>query len=95
MPNKYYVFLFFSYGIMRYYLFIDESGDLGLKCVDKDFPVFVLCGVIFSEDQYNLFNERANRLKTSLWNSTKVIFHSRDIRLKFRETVEIESTIYR
>lgn len=65
---------------MKYYLFIDESGDHGLKAVDRDFPVFVLCGVIFSEDAYNLYNERASKLKTSLWNSTEVVFHSRDIR---------------
>ena len=36
--------------------------------------------MIFSEDQYSLFNDRVNYLKTSLWNSTEVIFHSRDIR---------------
>lgn len=82
MADKYYVFLllYFSYSIMKYYLFIDESGDHGLKSVDKDFPVFVLCGVIFSEEQYAIFNDRLNNLKTKLWNSTEVIFHSRDIR---------------
>jgi hypothetical protein len=65
---------------MKYYLFVDESGDHGLKSVDKDFPVFVLCGVIFSEDQYAIFNNRLNNLKKTLWNSKEVILHSRDIR---------------
>ncbi|MEX2589990.1 MAG: DUF3800 domain-containing protein, partial [Chitinophagales bacterium] len=36
---------------MRYYLFLDESGDHGLKNIDSGFPVFVLCGVLISEDK--------------------------------------------
>lgn len=65
---------------MKYYLFIDESGDHGLKCVDKDFPVFVLCGIIFSEESYAIFNDKLNSLKKELWHSPHVILHSRDIR---------------
>jgi hypothetical protein len=65
---------------MKYYLFIDESGDHGLKNIDIHFPVFVLCGVIFSEENYKIFNEKFNEFKVSLWNSKEVIFHSRDIR---------------
>ncbi len=33
---------------MRYYLFLDESGDHGLSKIDPSFPVFVLCGIIAS-----------------------------------------------
>jgi hypothetical protein len=66
--------------LMKYYLFVDESGDHGLKSVDKDFPVFVLCGVIFSEEQHAIFRDRMYELKTELWGSKEVIFHSRDIR---------------
>lgn len=65
---------------MKYYLFIDESGDHGLKNIDAHFPVFVLCGVVFSEEQYKLFNEIFDEFKTTLWNTKEVIFHSRDIR---------------
>lgn len=65
---------------MKYYLFVDESGDHGLKVVDADFPVFVLCGIVFSEEHYEVFRKRINELKYKLWNSIDVIFHSRDIR---------------
>ncbi len=65
---------------MKYYFFIDESGDHGLKSVDKDFPVFVLCGIMLSEEQHSIFRERMYKLKADLWGSKEVIFHSRDIR---------------
>ncbi len=65
---------------MKYYLFVDESGDHGLKSVDKDFPVFVLCGIMLSEEQHSIFRERMIQLKTELWGSKEVVFHSRDIR---------------
>lgn len=66
--------------VLKYYLFIDESGDHGLKAVDKDFPVFVLCGIILSDEPLTLLNDRMDKLKHDLWNSKEVIFHSRDIR---------------
>jgi hypothetical protein len=65
---------------MKYYVFIDESGDHGLKNIDKNFPVFVLCGIVFSEYQFIKFNTKMDKLKMDLWNSKQVIFHSRDIR---------------
>lgn len=65
---------------MKYYLFIDESGDHGLKTIDEGFPVFLLCGVLISEiDYYQMdLNVRASKIK--YWNNTNVILHSRDIR---------------
>jgi hypothetical protein len=65
---------------MKYHLFIDECGDHGLANVDPGFPVFVLCGVIFSEQDYEVFRQRMNDLKKEIWGSIGVIFHSRDIR---------------
>ncbi len=44
---------------MNYYLFLDESGDHGLKNIDPNFPVFVLCGIVISEPDYNSLIERA------------------------------------
>lgn len=38
--------------IKKYYLFIDESGDHGLVNLDPDFPVFLLCGLLTSEENY-------------------------------------------
>jgi len=65
---------------MNYYIFLDESGDHGLKNIDPDFPIFVLCGVVLSQDHYDQLNTDFNEIKQHFWNTSKVIFHSRDIR---------------
>jgi hypothetical protein len=65
---------------MNYYLFLDESGDHGLVKVDPHFPVFVLCGVITSEESHVQTSNQMNDLKRRFWGDRKVIFHSRDIR---------------
>jgi hypothetical protein len=65
---------------MNYYLFIDESGDHGLAKIDSFFPVFVLCGVLLSDNNYKDLNETFAAIKESSWKDKKVIFHSRDIR---------------
>jgi hypothetical protein len=65
---------------LKYYLFIDESGDHGLQTVDENFPVFVLCGIVFSNKDHLTFVEKMYRLKIEFWESKEVIFHSRDIR---------------
>lgn len=62
------------------YLFIDESGDHGLTKIDTDFPVFLLCGVLIKEADYEKIRQDINVLKHSLWGNKEVIFHSRDIR---------------
>lgn len=65
---------------MKYYLFIDESGDHGLKNIDTSFPVFLLCGVLISEDEYSKINLIVNNTKLKYWDNPNVILHSRDIR---------------
>ncbi len=65
---------------MDYYLFLDESGDHGLKNIDINFPVFVLCGIIMSNNDYENLRLSFNQIKQDLWGNGKVIFHSRDIR---------------
>jgi hypothetical protein len=65
---------------LKYYLFIDESGDHGLKSIDTSFPVFLLCGVLISENEYSKINLSANNTKLKYWNNPNVILHSRDIR---------------
>ena len=64
----------------KYYLFLDESGDHGLVTVDPNFPVFVLCGVILSEQSYQQLNMDMLELKKRFWGTKKAILHSRDIR---------------
>ncbi|ODS29995.1 MAG: hypothetical protein SCARUB_04900 [Candidatus Scalindua rubra] len=65
---------------MKYFLFLDESGDHGLGNIDQGFPVFVLCGIIVSKNSYTQIKKEMNRLKQDLWQNKNVIFHSRDIR---------------
>ena len=64
----------------NYFLFIDESGDHGLTTVDPDFPIFLLCGIIFPEEQYRITQQKFNTVKSKFWGEKQVIFHSRDIR---------------
>lgn len=65
---------------MKYYLYIDESGDHGLTTLNPDFPVFLLCGVIVAENVYENIRQSFNAIKHALWANKEVIFHSRDIR---------------
>lgn len=64
----------------KYYLYIDESGDHGLVNLDRNFPVFLLCGVLVSDENYNIIRSTINVVKRNFWGSKEVIFHSRDIR---------------
>jgi hypothetical protein len=79
---------------MNYYLFLDESGDHGLKKVDPDFPAFVLCGIIMSDLNYESLRSDFNSIKQKFWGDNKVIFHSRDIRKcdkEFKVLLDIET----
>ena len=66
--------------IKKYYLFIDESGDHGLATLDASFPVFLLCGLITSEENYIQTRDTINAIKNEFWYNKEVILHSRDIR---------------
>lgn len=65
---------------MKYYLFIDESGDHGLTTLNPDFPVFLLCGIVTSTAEYENIRQSFNAIKHGFWGNKEVIFHSRDIR---------------
>lgn len=65
---------------MKYYLFLDECGDQNLANYDASFPIFTLCGVVVSENNYNIIGEQVLNLKQRFWSERKVILHSRDIR---------------
>jgi hypothetical protein len=65
---------------MKYYYFIDESGDHGLSFVDKNFPLFLLNGILVDEQEYLKLSTALNDFKQKYFCSSKVILHSRDIR---------------
>lgn len=64
----------------KYKLYLDECGDQNLTSFDPQFPIFTLCGIIVSEEQDIALEEKINNLKTTIWNNTNIILHSRDIR---------------
>ena len=65
---------------MRHFLFIDESGEACINTVDLRFNVFVLCGIIFREDDYAEFDEQMKKLKRKHFGTEQVIFHSVEMR---------------
>lgn len=84
---------------MKYYLFLDESGDHGLSNIDYNFPVFVLCGIVVSEPSYADIQNEMSRIKQRYWGDKKVLFHSRDIRkcekeFKILFDLEIKRSFY-
>src|SRR3989338_3275460 len=65
---------------MKYFFFLDETGDHGLDYVDDNFPLFLLCGCLVREDHLKAIEDKINALKQKYFKSEKVILHSRDIR---------------
>lgn len=65
---------------MNYYCFLDETGDHGLSFVDKNFPLFLLCGCIIREDAYQIIEQKINDFKQTYFKTAEVILHSREIR---------------
>ena len=63
-----------------YCFFLDETGDHGLTFVDKNFPIFLVCGCLISETSLRFLEKKINSLKLKYFGSTEVILHSRDIR---------------
>ncbi len=67
-------------GRTKYYLFIDECGDQNLENYNPSFPVFTLCGVLVSKENYLKLEKEFKDLKIDFWGNDEVIIHSREIR---------------
>lgn len=65
---------------MRYYLFLDESGEACVNKPDPRFDVFVLCGVLFREDHYAQFDACMKAIKLDLFGNSEIVFHSYEMR---------------
>ncbi len=65
---------------MKYYFFLDETGDHGLSFIDKNFPLFLLCGCLFQEDALLETEQKLNDFKIKYFQTKEVILHSREIR---------------
>lgn len=65
---------------LNYHFFLDETGDHGLSFIDRNFPLFLLCGCIIDQDNLEKIEREINNFKERHFNTTRVILHSRDIR---------------
>jgi len=65
---------------MHYHFFLDETGDHGLTFVDQNFPLFLLVGCVFTNNEFKKMEKKINDFKMELFGTREVILHSRDIR---------------
>lgn len=65
---------------MSHLLFIDESGDHSLKSLDKQSPLFVLCGCIIKEEGLGLTAQKIRDFKLRFFGTEDVVLHYREIR---------------
>ena len=54
---------------MKYHLYLDESRDHGLSFIDHKFPIFLLCGVLISDDEFTLLHHGVQIIKKNFWNT--------------------------
>lgn len=64
-----------------YIIYVDESGDHGLKNIDINYPVFVLAFCIFKKQDYiNTTTQNLQRFKFRHFGHDQVVLHETDIR---------------
>ncbi len=64
-----------------YIVYVDESGDHGLKSIDSTYPVFVLAFCIFRKTEYAIVvTPKLQQLKFRHFGHDIVVLHERDIR---------------
>jgi hypothetical protein len=64
-----------------YVVFVDESGDHGLKTINLEYPVFVLAFCICRKDAYvQHIVPLIHQLKFDFWGHDAVVLHSHEIR---------------
>ncbi len=61
-------------------VFLDESGDHGLRNFDPAYPVFVLAAVLLDDSGLRRLEADFLALKVAYFGSGEVIFHEREIR---------------
>lgn len=64
-----------------YIVYVDESGDHGLKTIDKDYPLFVLTFCCFQIEEYiNNAVPLLQRFKFKHFGHDQIVLHETDIR---------------
>ena len=65
----------------NYIVYVDESGDHGLKSIDKNYPIFVLAFCIFQKQHYSDYVvSTLQKFKFKHFGHDLVILHEREIR---------------
>jgi len=83
-----------------YVVFVDESGDHGLKSIDENYPVFVLVFCIMRKSDYtDAIVPSLQKFKFSHFGHDQVILHEVDIRkdrgfFSFLKTRELKEKFY-
>lgn len=61
-------------------MYLDESGDHNLQVIDRDYPIFVLGGVILESPQAeHEMQQKLDALKRELFGNSQIILHTSDI----------------
>jgi hypothetical protein len=68
-----------------YIIFVDESGDHGLKNINKDYPIFVLTFCIFNIDNYIKATTNLQKLKFKYFGHDTIVLHESEIRRNKKE----------
>lgn len=77
-------------------LFLDESGSHNLTDINRDYPVFVLGGIIVDKDYAEAeLAEKVNRFKNNLFGSDKIILHTADITRNRGEFEQMKDATFR
>lgn len=67
----------------NYIIYVDESGDHSLECINPRYPLFVLVFCVFHKDHYiQKVIPDLSRLKISTFGHDQIIFHEQEIRKK-------------
>jgi hypothetical protein len=60
-------------------LFLDESGDHSLDKIDPQYPIFVLCGVIFDLEYHDtVVVDEMKKFKLQLFKRDDLVLHTLD-----------------
>lgn len=65
---------------MKHHFFLDETGDHGLSFVDEKFPIFLLAGCLFEENELQKVEREIDNFRKNFFKTTEVVLHSRDVR---------------
>ncbi|HIT95917.1 MAG TPA: DUF3800 domain-containing protein [Candidatus Aphodousia faecavium] len=69
----------------NYIVFSDETGDVGLRVINPNYPFFAINFCILQKEDYFDYCKKVKALKVKYFNSDNFIFHDVDISQKFRK----------